>query len=147
MKKLLAFLVVATVVSSVTGCGCCRRLRDIACRGAYCGGAPAAVAPMVAAPMPMMAAPMAACSSCPPQSMAYDPGCGYSGMQTLGYGGYDMGSAGVVDSGWSASCPDCQGGVIGTPSYDLPSYGSPTYDGPTQSYEGSSNDPGPAPTN
>ncbi len=145
MKKLLALLVVATVVSSVTGCGCFRRLRDFACRGAYCGVGSTESVPMVAAPMPMMAAPMAACPTCPPESMAYDPGCGYSGMQTLGYGGYDMGSAGMVDSGWSASCPDCQGGVISTPSYDMPSYSTPTYDGPA--YEGSSNDPGPAPAN
>lgn len=147
MKKLLALLVVVTVVTSVTGCGCCRRLRDLACRGAYCGAAPAVVS-TVAAPMPLIAAPMAACPSCPPQSMAFDPGCGYSGVQTLGYGGYDIGGQGIVDSGWSASCPDCQGGVIGTPSYDLPSYNSGlTYDGPAQSFEGPSNDPGPAPAN
>ena len=137
MKKLLALLVVVTVVTSVTGCGCCRRVRDMICRGAYCG--PTATVP---APAPVTVAPLAAaCPSCPPTTMAYDPSCGYSGVETLGYGGYPMVSP-MVDSGWSASCSDCQGGVISTPSYDLPSYDS-TYQ-PTDS---GTRDPGPATVN
>ncbi len=126
MKKLLAVLVVATVVPSLTGCGCCRRVRDLFCRGAYCG---AAAAPLAAplAPPPVMAAP----------PVAYDPGCGYGGgivdascaydpgMQTYGYNGGD----------W-------QGGG----GYELPSYGG-SYDGGYIDSGSSTIDPGPAPAN
>lgn len=101
MKKLVLLLTVATVVSSVTGCGVFRRLRDCLCRGAQCGPTAIAAPPMVMGP------PVAAC---PP---AYDPGCGYPGgvmgdVQTLGYGG-------GYDSGWVSGCDSCNGG-----SYALP---------------------------
>lgn len=104
MKKLTSLLIAVILVTSVTGCGCGRRLRDWLCRGAYCGAAPAiaAPAPIAACPPPMYAAPPVA---------AYDPGCGYGGVQTYGYGsGYD--------SGWiPGGCNDC-GGSYAMPSYD-----------------------------
>ena len=105
MKKLALLLIVATVVTSVTGCGCCRRLRDWVCRGAYCGAAPTVAAP----------APVAACPpvyAAPPVAM--EAGCGFNpGVQTYGYGGAPM-----YDSGWMPGCNDCGGGSYSLPSYD-----------------------------
>ena len=99
MKKLIALCIVTTVITSVTGCGCCRRLRDFICRGAYCGGtAVAAPAPIAYAPAPMPVAPMAYDPGC--SYAGYDPGCGY----TAAYPSYD--------SGWvpQAGCESCSGG-------------------------------------
>jgi hypothetical protein len=71
MKNLLVLLALAVVTTSVTGCGCFRRARDFVCRGAFCGSTAAATTPVVmAAPAPVM---------------AYEPSCGYSGVQTMAY--------------------------------------------------------------
>lgn len=107
-NKIMLLMALAMFVSSVAGCGCCRRVRDWVCRGAICRPAAPLAAQATAAP------PVAACPSCPPVVSSYDPGCGY-GEQTYGYGSYPI-EGGVIDSGWSSSCPDCQG-----PSYTLPS--------------------------
>ncbi|TWT92329.1 hypothetical protein Pla108_41280 [Botrimarina colliarenosi] len=128
MKKLIALCIVTTVVSSTTGCGCCRRLRDFVCRGAQCGGsALAAPAPMAYAPPPMAVAPMAYDPGC--SYAGYDPGCNYS----VGYGGPSY------DSGWSpgaAGCESCSGG------YAMPSDGGYLVDP-----NASSSMPGPQPLN
>lgn len=132
MKKILALLVVVVVLPSLTGCGCCRRLRDRLCRGAYCG---AVAAPLVAPPV-MATSPIACDPGCGYGGGIVDAGCGYSpGIQTYGYGG------GLpFDSG----CTSCSGG------YELPSYGfNGGYSDPGYSSgSGTSTiDPGPAPTN
>lgn len=122
MKKLIALCIATTVITSVTGCGCCRRLRDFVCRGAYCGGsAVAAPAPVAIAPPPMAVAPMAYDPGC--GYAGYDPGCGYSAA----YPSYD--------SGWTAgpACESCSGG------YSMPSDGGYLVD------PGASTLPGPAP--
>lgn len=123
MKKLIALCIVTTLVSSVTGCGCFRRVRDFLCRGSRCGTAAVIAAPpMVAAP-PMMA------------PMAYDPGCGCDyGQQTYGY-------APSYDSGWmpgAAGCDSCSGGYS-MPAYDGGYSGGGYLPGP-----GGQIDPGPA---
>lgn len=132
MKKLMALLVLATVVSSVTGCGCCRRLRDTLCRGAYCGTV--APAPVAVAP-PVMAAPLAVSADCGCNAapVAFDAGCAYPGAvpTVVGFGG--------------AGCDTCSGG-----SYTLPTSGGVMYDDPgylTGPAPLSTMDPGPAPTN
>lgn len=115
MKKLIALCIVTTVVSSVTGCGCVRRLRDFVCRGSRCGATTAIAAPPVIAGPPMMAAPMAYDPGCGYGGgiAGYDPSCGYPGAQTYGY-------APSYDSGWMpggpAGCDSCSGG------YSMPSY-------------------------
>ncbi|TWT88977.1 hypothetical protein Mal64_24680 [Pseudobythopirellula maris] len=120
MKKILILMAAVLLVSSVSGCGCFRRMRDFLCRGSYCGSQTAAVAaPAYAAP-PMMAAPMAYDPGC-----SYDPGCGYGGVQTYGYNGYPM------EMGMSG-CDSCQSG-----------YSLPTYAG--ESYMDGAVDPGPSP--
>jgi hypothetical protein len=125
MKKLIALCIVTTVISSVTGCGCCRRVRDFLCRGAYCGSNS-----VVAAPVPMMAAPPQIVAA----PMAYDPGCSYAGMDPgcgyqVGYPSYD--------SGWSAgqACDSCSGG------YAIPAQSGGAY----LADPNSSVAPGPAP--
>lgn len=117
MKKLIALCIVTTVATSVTGCGCCRRLRDFVCRGSRCAqSAIAAPAPIAAPPVvpvaPMAAAPMMCDPGC--GYAGYDPGCGYSGPVSYGYGGMPM------DSGWmpaGPACESCSGGYT-MPSYD-----------------------------
>jgi len=104
MKKILIVLAAAMLITSVSGCGCFRRMRDFLCRGAYCGSSQATVAapaPMYAAP-PTYAAPMAYDPAC-----GYDPSCGYGGVQ-YGYNAVPMDMGG---------CDDCQSG------YSLPTYG------------------------
>lgn len=133
MKKIVALCIVTTVVTSVSGCGCLRRLRDFACRGAYCGGpAVAAPAPIAAPPVVPMAAPMAYEPGCQYGGLTgYDPGCGYMGPQTYGYG-----SVPAYDSGWmpaGPACESCNGG-----------YALPAYDGGYPVDSGSVA-PGPAP--
>lgn len=106
MKKLIALCIVTTVITSVTGCGCCRRFRDMVCRGASCGVATvAAPAPVTYAPPPMAVAPMAYDPGC--AYAGYDPGCGYSAAYA------------PVDSGWSSGpgCESCNSG------YSMPSSG------------------------
>ncbi len=106
MKKLIALCIVTTVVTSVTGCGCCRRFRDFICRGANCGAATvAAPAPIAYAPPPMAVAPM-----------AFDPGCSYAGADPgCGY----MTAYPQMDSGWTSgqACESCNSG------YSMPSSG------------------------
>ena len=125
MKKTMMLLIVATTLSSVVGCGCCRRVRDWMCRGAICKTPAPVVAPQ----------PVAACPACPPVTTAYDPGCGYE--QTYGYGSYPVEGPSMIDSGWSSSCPDCSG-----PSYSLPSDSGSSYQ--YDSGSTSTIDPGPA---
>ncbi|TWT46823.1 hypothetical protein [Botrimarina hoheduenensis] len=108
-KNALMLLAVAVTATSLTGCGCCRRLRDTLCRGAYCGGGSAAAIP---APLAMAAPAPMADMSCAynPMPVAYDAGCGYDPMvQTYGYGSVPM-----MDSG----CPSCVDGSYSMPSYD-----------------------------
>ena len=101
----LMLLAVAITVTSVTGCGCCRRLRDTLCRGAYCG-APAAALPAPLAPPVGSPAPLADVG-CGFNPVAYDAGCGFDPMvQTYGYNGFPaggqmMGSPMMMDGG----CP------------------------------------------
>ena len=140
MKKMLALLVVATVATSLTGCGCCRRLRDTICRGAYCGTA--APAPIVAPP-PVVTAPVApmalgADCGCNAAPIAYDAGCGYpSGVPTMvGFGGVPCDTC----AGGSYTLPSSGGFSDGGVIYDDPGYlSSPTTLQPA--------DPGPAPAN
>ncbi|MEO1496011.1 MAG: hypothetical protein AAFV43_02550 [Planctomycetota bacterium] len=114
----LMLLAVAITVTSVTGCGCCRRLRDTLCRGAYCG-APAAALPAPLAPPMVSPAPLADVG-CGFNPVAYDAGCGFDPMvQTYGYNGFPaggqmMGSPMVMDGG----CPNCVDGSYALPSYD-----------------------------
>ena len=57
MKKLTLLLAVALLTSNFVGCGCCRRIRNVFNRGAYCG-APAAIAPAaIASPTYIAPAP------------------------------------------------------------------------------------------
>ncbi|QDT70766.1 hypothetical protein MalM25_37220 [Planctomycetes bacterium MalM25] len=118
MKKLIALCIVTTVVTSVTGCGCCRRMRDFICRGSRCRqAAVVAPAPICAPVVPV--APMAAAPMCDPGCgyAGFDPGCGYSGPATYGYGG---GYGGMpMDTGWmpGPGCNSCSGGYT-MPSYD-----------------------------
>lgn len=89
MKKVLLLLVAATLLSSTLGCGCCRRLRDRICRGAFCGSSTATTVPSYVAPAavptfvpqasaPVMCAPMAVENCYPVEaSCGYDPGCSY----------------------------------------------------------------------
>lgn len=123
MKKILALLVVATVVTSVTGCGCCRRLRDTICRGAFCGSpAPVAVAPVA----PVAIAPPCGCEGAP---IAMDAGCGFpAGIQTTAFG--------------SVPCDTCSGG-----SFSLPGSSDVIYDSPGFLSSPTTLDPGPAPSN
>ncbi|MEX2167916.1 MAG: hypothetical protein WD851_01275 [Pirellulales bacterium] len=96
MRKIPILLAVAIIAAQSVGCGCCNRMRDWLCRGAYCG-APAQtyVAPApcaVPAPM-MMGAPMAAtCPTCPqgyPMETSFEPSCGYgAGMPMYTEGGW-----------------------------------------------------------
>ena len=132
MKKMLALLVVATVVTSVTGCGCCRRLRDTICRGAYCG---AAAPSQAVAPPPIVAAPLAlnADCGCNAAPVALDAGCGFpGGVQTMvGFGG--------------VPCESCGGGSFTLPSSQGVIYDDPGFLSSPRTLEPS--DPGPAPTN
>ncbi|MEN0110254.1 MAG: hypothetical protein AAF805_05985 [Planctomycetota bacterium] len=118
MKKTALLLAVAVTATSLTGCGCFRRMRDALCRGAYCG------APTVAAPAPV--APVMPLAACPP-AMGYDPTCGYAGAQMVGYGSTPM-----YDSGWvPGGCDDCGAGSYSLPSYPVDSSaGGTTYPGP-----------------
>lgn len=101
-KELIAVCVVATVVSSTTGCGCLRRFRDCLCRGARCS-APATVAAPAPVAQPLAVAPMAYDPGC--GYAGYDPGCAYTGQQMVGYPGQP-----VFDSGWTPGCESCSGG-------------------------------------
>lgn len=135
-KNALMLLVVAVTVTSLTGCGCCRRLRDTLCRGAYCGG-PAAALTAPAAPPVMAPAPLADVG-CGFNPVAYDAGCGYDPMvQTYGYNGFPMGAPMMMDGG----CPSCVDGSYSMPSYD--SGGSYLVDPGTSGTIGPV-DPGPA---
>jgi len=123
-NRILIVCAAATLVTSVTGCGTCRRLRDFVCRGARCGAAPA-----TAAPAPLAVAPMAMDPGC--GYAGYDPGCGYPGGQVVGY-------PPAYDSGWmqgGPACDSCSGG------YSMPSYDSGTYVEPGDStvYPGPAN--------
>lgn len=106
MRKLLVLLAVTIVVSNSVGCGICRRMRDSLCRGSICASPaprPVAVAPVVVQPSYAVADP--GCS--------FDPGCGYSGVQTMGYGDTDCAyqSGGVISDGGVIS-----GGVMDMPT-------------------------------
>jgi hypothetical protein len=95
MRKVTILLAVAIVAAQSVGCGCCNRMRDWLCRGAYCAPAvptyaapaPCAVpAPVMSAPV--MAAPMAATCPCPqqcyPMETSFEPSCGYgAGMPMM----------------------------------------------------------------
>jgi hypothetical protein len=82
MKKIIVLLVLVMLVTSTSGCGIFRRMRDRLCRGAFCGStaAPATVAP---APSPIFvpqaAMPMAhpgfsmPCETCYPCDPCADP--------------------------------------------------------------------------
>lgn len=159
MKKTLLLVTVALLVTSTVGCGCCRRLRDRLCRGAFCGatplGAPAVMgvaptpvyAPQAVAPMataPLVAAPQAVVP-CEPCCVPCDPCCAPDPCCTsYGYGGCE---GPMMDSGYATSEGCCdgaslgapvesyQGGVIEMPADDAPSIAPP---------RGGNTDPGPA---
>ncbi|MEQ8849540.1 hypothetical protein [Botrimarina sp.] len=107
-RNVIALCVVTTLVTSTTGCGCFRRLRDTICRGARCG-APAAVAAPAPVVQPIAVAPMAYDPGC--GYAAADPGCAYPGGQVVGY----PGTLGGVDSGWTPGCESCSGGYAMPP--------------------------------
>ncbi len=99
MKKIIVLLAVVILVTSTTGCGCMRRLRDRLCRGAFCGSTatPGVIGSTVApAPTPIFvpqaAAPMygVPCETCYPCDPCCDPCAGGAS-----YGG-----------GWNSDC-DC----------------------------------------
>ena len=106
MKRVTILLAVAVIAAPSGGCGCCGRLRDWLCRGAFCGApaaptyaapAPLAVPPPMSmgAPMPM-AAPIAGCPPGYPMETVYEPGCAYDvGMPA----GPMYGSGGWAPSG------------------------------------------------
>lgn len=103
MRKVAILLAVATIAAQSVGCGCCNRMRDWLCRGAYCGtSAPVCAAPApYAAPQPMMMAPApmaATCPQCcPPMETSFEPSCGYgAGMPMYTEGGQWMPSGGVM---------------------------------------------------
>lgn len=130
MKKLLLLLAVTLLVGNLVGCGCCRRLRDTLCRGAYCGSTAAPqLTPAFATPAPIItppvqqfvAPPQAMVAPCPQPQCApvcsCDPCCSPDPCaQTYGYGSapalnYPAGNFGGVvnDSGWAAGCSNCDG--------------------------------------
>ncbi|MEM8864669.1 MAG: hypothetical protein AAGF31_03890 [Planctomycetota bacterium] len=69
MKKFALLLAVAMLTSSLVGCGCCRRVRSLFNRGAFCGtpAAAAIAAPpqsfVIPAPAPVVV-PQASCDPC-----------------------------------------------------------------------------------
>ncbi len=112
-------MLLTLVVTSLVGCGCCRRLRDRVGRGAYCGPTTAAAPTFAVAPQPQFVAPA--------PSVVYDAGCNYEPSCTYGaaYGGSPEFSSfptqgGTMDSGWSGGA-QMQGGVLEpTPVYPGP---------------------------
>ncbi len=149
MKKIAFLLAIMVYASSLTGCGCYRRIKGTLCRGAYCGTQSAAIgAPVrVAAPAPMIiqqpaqyvAAPQvyaAPCCECPPVSC--DPCCDPCGADYgVGYGGGSIGSVGS-DCG-------CNGGVVGGYVGEAGSTNSGWNNSPAESGSAPAinNDPGP----
>ncbi len=128
MKKLTILLATVVLVSSVSGCGCCRRFRDLFNRGAYCGPTAAVATPTYIAPAPApvivpqpVAAPVvipqqAQCAPvCCPCEPCCDPCCQPAApcCETYGYGSTPMDFATGVptyDSGWNSDC-GCSGGA------------------------------------
>lgn len=72
MKKLTLLMAVVLLTSSVTGCGCMRRVRSLFNRGAYCGPAAVTTTPVMAQPPIIMPAPAPVVV---PQASACDPCC------------------------------------------------------------------------
>lgn len=113
MRKITILLAVAIVAAQSVGCGCCNRLRDWLCRGAYCGApAQAYVAPApCAVPAPVAyGAPLAAtCPTCPqqcyPMETSFEPSCGYGAGMPM-----------YADGGWAPSGTAAPGGVIVDPA-------------------------------
>ncbi len=113
MRKLLVLLAVTTIIANTVGCGICRRTRDALCRGSICATPaprPVAVAPVVVQPSYAVADP--GCS--------FDPGCGFSGVQSMGYGGAEL------DCAYQSGGVMSSGGVISGGTMDLPSPGPMT---------------------
>lgn len=122
MKKTLTLLTIVMVTTSLTGCGCVRRLRDSLNRGAFCGTVGAPITPTYAAPAPapvvypqqvvqpqlMQAAPicMPAQSGCVP----CDAGCGGCNTCCPTQSCYPIGGE-CCDGGCSGG--DCCGGAYG----------------------------------
>lgn len=109
MKKSAFLLAIAVLATSVTGCGCFRRVTSIFNRGAYCG--PSAVAsPTFGSPAPViMPAPAPVIvpqASCDPCCMPCEPCCDPCCDPCLG-GGYTPTSYPV-----GGDC--CCGGMSGT---------------------------------
>jgi hypothetical protein len=113
MRKLLVLLAVTIVVTNTVGCGICRRMRDSLCRGSICASPaprPVAVAPIMVQPSYAVAEP----------GCGFDPGCGYSGVQSMGYGGAEL------DCAYQSGGVMSSGGVISGGTMDLPSPGPMT---------------------
>src|SRR3989304_135150 len=97
MKKILILLAVATLTANLTGCYCCRGLRNWFYQGAYCGPA--------AAPLATMTAPPQYCQPTAAPMMSY-------GEQECSCGTPYVGQA-VYDAGWTEDGCAYQGGEGG----------------------------------
>ncbi|MCO6047035.1 hypothetical protein NG895_24310 [Aeoliella sp. ICT_H6.2] len=129
MKRIALLLAVGLIVTSFTGCGCCRRIRGAICPGAFCGSrapvmgsvrapAPAPIVmppqvvtapPVVQAPQyvqprvirPQMVAPQCVpCCPCPCPTVC-DPCCPPANECCTGYGST------CCDSGCNVCDNDC----------------------------------------
>ena len=111
MKRIALLLTLALFVTSLSGCGCARRIRGYLCRGAYCGtqtpmlgsvGAPV-TRPIVAAPQvvsaPQYMQPQVVTPTCMPccPTTVCDPCCESTCNDCCGttsYAGYASGDCG-----------------------------------------------------
>ncbi|MEM6331402.1 MAG: hypothetical protein AAF790_14305 [Planctomycetota bacterium] len=141
MKNLTFLLSALVLMSSVTGCGCCRRIGDFFNRGAYCGPSALASPGFLAQPttpvvVPQPAFPQASIApACCPCEPCCDP-CGPIAQpccETYGYG-----STPDIYPTYGSGCDSC-GGVSGTFG-TTPTMGAPMTVSPSMSV-----DPGPAP--
>ncbi|QDU89967.1 hypothetical protein Pla175_33650 [Pirellulimonas nuda] len=117
MRRVAMLMLLTMVVTSLVGCGCCRRLRDRVGRGAYCGPTAAPAQQYVAAPQCAAPAPSVVYDA----GCGYDPGCAYGAAygSSSGFQSYPMDS-GTYDSGWSGGAPATGGVMEPTPVYPGP---------------------------
>lgn len=75
MKRALVLLAACVLVTSFTGCSCCRRIRSTICPGAWCGSRAPSTAPVMSpiVTTPVVAAPMVATPQVVPQPQYVQP--------------------------------------------------------------------------
>lgn len=117
MRQIALLLVAATLVTSTTGCGIFRRMKDRFCRGSLCGSV-SAPAPTYAVPTPVVV-PQAAVMAAPANCYPCDP----CAEQCVGYGSYMD-----ADCGCAAPADYSGAGTITTP---IPATSPSTFPGPT----------------